>query len=38
MGKTLCEYDAMLLYILNCLNVDNGSSEKYILCVNVISN
>jgi len=38
MGKTLCEYDAMLLYILNCLNVDNGSSEKYILSSSGINN
>jgi len=37
-GKTLCEYDSMLLYILNCLNVDNGSSEKYILSSSGVNN
>ena len=31
MGKTICEYDGFLLYILNCLHVDNSTSEKYTL-------
>jgi len=37
-GKTLCEYDGKLLYVFNCLDVDNGSSEKNIMDACGISN